>query len=533
MNYAAAGKQFTISRLHRVFFALLTALAVMAGSLSAQSPSFETDARELARLDTRRYEIHRAHLDAPALPEAALAEIGTLNDSARAIQERYRNATNLAAGTGMYQLQSRTRELVAAQIGPNWNRLMLERFPVPEQIRRDFTDDARYAAAVLVLGYEFAFGRTIRPPRTPELDARDALYSQATEAALAPYKAKGEQSREWRKFEHDMLALSRSADFKREVLRRYVPLFASFVRDDPAPAREQPETTAAVKWLFAPAWGDEFSDTIIFRGHVLSVGLGVLTIAGAFVAPWWLSRRLGRQHNAPRERQPVVAPLALPPDLQVPELPAGLRPELFVENARVLDLQTWSETSVSWQSSSGNQYTAPQVSVTTSTVQKDRLWVQTMDGLEQAWMISGGVFAANRGHMLTWIHARRKSGAAVPCLVFNHNTQKWHEQNWLSAFHGGFWKHWLLLNLLWIAPGCFALGWVVLAMRGHEAVALNLLGGLAVFSFVWTGINHLFVAWRRRSAWQNRYRPRLLDWVKGLSAPLKSAAPSPPFTQAD
>jgi hypothetical protein len=524
MNLAASRDQFPIRQMPRIFFALLTALVFLSGPVGAQSPAptLETTARELAQLDVRRYEIHRAHLDAPTLPEAALAEIAALNESALAFIDRYRNATDPAAGGTMYQLHDRRRQLVAAEIGPAWNRLMLERFPLPEQIRRDFTNDARYAAALLVVGYEFALGRTIRPPRSPELEARDALYSQAVEAAQAPYKAKGEQSREWRKFEHDMLASSQSAAFKREVLGRYVPLFASFVRDDPVTAQERAEArlSATTKWLFVPAWGDEFDDLIIFRGHVLIVVVAVLTIAGGIVAPVWLSRRRGRQHNAPRGQQPVVSPLALPPDLQMPQLPAGLRLNLFVENARVLDLQTWSETSVSWQSSSGNQHVAPQVSVTTSTVQKDRLWVETIDGLEKAWTISGGVFAANRGHFLTWIQARMKNGDVLPCLAFNHNTQQWYERAWLAEFQRGFWKHWILLNLLWIGPGCFALGWLLLNMRESENLAVSLLGTLVVSSFVWTGLTHAWITWRRGRAWQKLYRPRVLDWLKGLSTPL-------------
>jgi hypothetical protein len=247
------------------------------------------------------------------------------------------------------------------------------------------------------------------------------------------------------------------------------------------------------------------------------VGGAVLLLAGCLLLPPWLSRRRGRRHNAPRNRQPVISPLALPPDLQVPELPAGFRPELFVEHARVLDLQTWSETSVRWHSSSGNQYVAPSVSVQTSTVQKDRLWVQTVDGVERAWMITGAVFAANRGHFVTWVQARLKGGEAEPVLAFNHNTQQWHESKWLQLLHWGFWKHWILLTVLWIVPGCFALDWLIGLMRGPDQMAVGYLGALVVFSFVWVGITHKWTAWRRRRAWERLYRPRVLDWLKGLA----------------
>jgi hypothetical protein len=518
----------------RALLLLFFALDLLTMQAVAQTAAFERDARERARIEARRYEILRAHLDVPALPPAAQAEVAALNESLRIIDQPYRDTGPTAAGTGMYQLMSRTRELVAAETGPAWNRLMLERFPLPEQIKRDYPDDARYAAALIVIGYEFAFARTLRPPRLPELEGRDALYSQATEAVLAPYRAKGEQSREWRVFERDMLASSQSAAFKREVLGRYIPLFAGFVRDDPVPESDpsRPTPSAAAEWLYTPVYGDEFDDHIIFRGHVVTGALIILLLMGGLVIPWWVVPRRGRRHNAPRQRQPADSPLSLPPDLQAPALPGGLRPDLFVKNARVLDLQTWSETTVSWQSTSGNQYVAPQVSVQTSTVQKDRLWVQTSEGTEEAWMLSGGNFAANRGHFLSWVHARLKDGSGARCLIFNHNTQQWYEGDWLKWYHGGFWLHWILLNVLWLVPGCVALHWVFQEMRGPVDMVPTLLGTLAVASFAWIGLLHWWTLSRRRRAWQNRYRPRVLDWLRGLSAPMKSAEQQPPFTQA-
>lgn len=502
----------------RMFFTLLAVLSALVGTSNAQSPSFESVARERAQIDIKRYAILRSHLDAAALPAAAQAEIAVLNESLRTIDQRYRESSSTTAGAGTYQLLTRTRELVAAEIAPSWNRLMLERFPLPEQIRRDFTDDARYAAALTVVGYEFTLGRTIRPPRTPELDARDAMYNQASEAARAPYRAKGEQSREWRVFERDTRALSQSAAFKREVLGRYVPLFASFVRDDPAPAprKDKSSTEAAAEWLYQPIIGDEFSDYTVPRGAALAVLLVALMVGGGLVIPLWLSRRQGRRLNASRQRQPEVSPLALPPDLQVPILPAGLRPELFTENARVLDLQTWSETTVSWQSSSGNAYVAPQVSVRTSTVQKDRLWVETVDGREHAWTVTGGVFAANRGHFLTWVHARPRRGDPIPALIFNHNTQQWHEPDWLQTYRGTVLIRWLALSVLWFLPGFFALYWIVLAMKGPEDMVPRFFGYLAVLSLAWMTITHWWVSRRRQITWEHQYRPRVLAWLQGL-----------------
>ncbi len=91
-------------------------------------------------------------------------------------------------------------------------------------------------------------------------------------------------------------------------------------------------------------------------------GTGVLLL-GCLVFPVLMAKRMGRRLNAPSGRVATTAPLSLPSELQAPDLPGGLRPELIAETAVVLDLQTWSETSVSWQSSSGSAHQAPQMSV--------------------------------------------------------------------------------------------------------------------------------------------------------------------------
>lgn len=102
----------------------------------------------------------------------------------------------------------------------------------------------------------------------------------------------------------------------------------------------------------------------------------------------------------------------------------------------------------------------------------------------------------------------------------------------LAWYHGGWWKHWILWNALWLVPGCFALYGLFHEMRGPEDMVISLLGTLVVSSFVWIGILHWWTGRRRRNAWQNRYLPRVLDWLRSLTAPMKSAAPPPPFTQA-
>jgi hypothetical protein len=514
----------------RTLMVLAVLLAAPGGVLGAQSSSLESDAQERARLEMRRYALYRTHLDRPSLPESAQAELQSLRSAINAINERYRQAEPGAA----YQLLDRSRQITAAEIAPGWNRFMLERFPLPDRIRRDFPDDVRYAAALLVIGYEFIFAHTIRPPRTPELDARDALYREAREAVLAPHQAKGEQSREWRIFERDMLALTQSASFKREVMSRYLPLFASFMPADSPPSSRPTGPATLQDRLRAPLWSDELDEIVIRKGDALLVLVPVLLLLGGLVIPIWTSRRRGRRHHGARRPEPeTAAQLGLPPDLQRPVLPWRLQLELFVEHARVLDLQTWSETTISWHSTGGGPHHAPpHVSVQSRSVLKDRLWVQTMEEKEEAWTLTNAVLEANRGHGLSWVQCVQRKGAEVPCLLFNHHTQKWYESPWLATYHDRFWLHWFLLNVLWLVPLCLAGAWLSEMMDVSNNLFLGLIPTVVVISLVWAGTVHAWTLWRRGRVWKTLYRPRLLEWLKSLSPGFKTAEPPPSFTQA-
>jgi hypothetical protein len=507
------------SAMRRVLYFLLT-VAAMATLLPAQQPE-DADARAVAQLEMQRYQILRQHLDR-TLDDNVKEALTDLARRRRAIDGKYQ--AHSGSGLTWYQFNERVRPLVAAQVGPTWNDLMLERFPRPERVRQDYPDDVRYAAALLVLGYEFSLGRTIRPPVPPALAERDALYTQAHAAAEAPYRAHGEDSPQWGRFERDQLALSRSAEFKREVLGRYVPLFASFVADDPPPP-PRPAVPAYREWLFEPLWGDEFDGAPLRFEVVRRIPDVALLLTPLWIL--WQARWAGRRHNARTGSSSTRASLTLPPELQNPKFPSGLRLELRIETAQVLDTQVWSETSVSWQSRSGAPGQAPTVSVQTHVTRKERLWVETMDGRQEAWTFSGGAFEAMRGHVVSWVQYVRRDGALQPVLFYNHATDCHYESDWWPTLHGHALFSWLTLMLLWVGPWALVAQWLAMeaGLRVSVWTASPLL--LAGACFGLTVMARLWVHGRRRRTWKQQHRKRLLALLERFSRGLRQSSGAP------
>ncbi len=496
------------------------AFAASAVGLLAQSQNPEADARAVAQLEAQRYQILRQHLD--SVPDDAAKELlSELTRRRRTIDAKYQGQ----AGSGLTwtQFNDLVRSVVAAQVGPGWNQLMLERFPRPERLRQDYPDDVRYAAALIVVGFEFSLGRTIRPPITPALAERDALYREAQEASMASYRARGEGSTQWLRFERDVLQQSRSPAFKREVLKRYVPLFASFVADEPEPAG--PPIPAYRAWLFAPLWGDEF-DHAPLRIHVALV----IPVVALLLTPFWSvrqARRAGRKHRPRKGGSPPRSGLVLPPELQHPVFPSGLQLELRMETAHVLDSQIWSETSVSWQSRSGGPGQAPTVSVQTQVTRKERLWVETMDGRQEAWTFTGGAFEAMRGQVVSWVQYVRGGGGMQPVLFYNHATDRHHEFDWWPSVHGHALWSWFSLLLLWVAPWMLVLFWLATEVDHLAGVIVPSFVTVALGCFVLTIVTRLWCHGRRRRVWKQQHRPRLLELLQRFSHSLRQSTGTP------
>ena len=501
------------------------------GPTAAQRAAVEADAEQSARLQAQRYQIWAARLES-ALTDADKAELEQTAQAVRAIEARYE-------GRGMLELsvdlRNRTRERVVALAGPAWNKLLLERFPMPEQVRRDYTDPLRAAAALEVLYYEFALGRTLRPPRTREMDARDAAYRAAVAEIVAKQAPDGVDSPAAKTFAEGAVRLSASPAFKREVLGRYVPLFASWVRDDPAPVGVPgPQLAGLDALIFRPV--GTLAGEPLFLGHVALPALAVLALLGGLVIPLRRARRSGRRHNASRPPGSGTADrvLDLPVELQVLDLPGRMYPELTVTSGVVMDKEGWTETTTTYSSTAPTQHHGGSTSVSTTTTKKDRLWVRTTSGDEQPWTVTGDVFQARAGHPVTWVAARLRQDPQTVCMVFNHATGRFYEKPWITLAHrGAFFT--FMLALFWVALCGVAAAW--LEWRLFQTTILvqapALLAALGLV--VWVPLARALVRRPRQRAWETRYRPKLLAWLQlvGPAIPPAVAGVPPPLSRAD
>jgi len=497
---------------------------------AAQRAAAEADAEESARLQARRYQIWAVRLDS-ALTDADKAELEETARAVRAIEARYEAPGMLELSVDM---RNRARARLVALAGPAWNTLLLARFPMPEQVRRDYPDPLRGAAALEVLYYEFALGRTLRPPRTRDMDARDAAYRAAIEQIVAAQAPDGVDSPAGRAFAEGVVRLSASAAFKREVLGRYIPLFADWVRDDPAPSpMAMAEHAGLHAWIFRPV--GTIAGEPLLLGHVGMPCFALLALVGGFVIPLRRARKAGRRHNAARPPGTGTADrvIDLPLDLQVLDLPGRMYPELGVTSGIVMEKEGWTETTTTYSSTAPTQHHGGSTSTSTTTTKKDRLWVRTTAGREEPWTVTGDVFQARAGHPVTWVAARLRGDPQTVCMVYNHATGHFYEKPWITLAHRGAFGT-FVVALVWIAL-CLATAGYLEWMMFQTTLLMQTPPIIAVVGLLfWVPIARALVRRPRQRVWETRYRPRLLEWLQavGPAIPAAVAGHPPPLTRA-
>ncbi len=483
----------------------------------------ERDAGEVARLQARRYAIQAARIDS-ALTEGDQRELAELGRQAEAIEEKYRR--DRVWGNLLPELNNRRRELVVAEAGPAWNRLMLEKFPGAERVAADFPEGPRRAAAFAVLFEEFALARTLRPPRTPELTARDQAYQAGMDAAVAKARAGGEQSREWKAFEAEVRRLMMNPGFKREVLGRYVPLFASFVKAEAGGGAAAGGGTGAPLWLFKPLWVSEDERSYVLVAHAVWAGAGLMALLGGLAIPVWWLRRAGRRHDPAKMAgiQKAGAEAGeLPEVLRVVELPRGMRVALTVTSGVVLEKEGWVETTTSTHTTPATNDQPARTTTQVHTTRKDRLWVRTVEGKEEAWTVTNDVFPARAGQAVSWVSAVLRGGKAT-CVAYNHATGGVFEKAWVAeanrVYWGAFFAAWL-----W-AAGCMGVSAYMAVATGSFRVRSVLGGGLvvsAVVLLIYAGVVRAVIVGGRTRAWKARYRPGLMAWLESRGAEISRA----------
>jgi hypothetical protein len=466
-------------------------------SPAVSTASIESDVETIARLQARRYEIWASRIDSQLTGEDR-EQLSRDAEEIRAIEQKYSRPGSASAGQAI-DLRNRARQRLTATAGPAWNRLLLERFPSVERVAADFPPGPRRAAAYSVLHYTFALGSTLRPPRTPELTARDEAYDRAGVAAL------GTSAKDQAEFSR----LIQDAAFKREVLGRYVPLLASFVRDEPG----QSHTTEKYPWLHKPVFILGNGEDAILVIHVVGVVASLAGIVGFFVIPVRRMRRAGRRHNRAGEEfsRSVSDPYQLPEAMRLASLPGGARIALSVTSGVVIDKEAWVEQTVVTTTRPATQNEAPSTSTQVHSVRKDRLWLLTTAGKEETWTITGDVFPARPGQAVSFVSAvlRREQTLA---LAYNHATGTVFEKKWVAEAHRRFWST-FFLTALWcgvcvvVTHWAFRSGGLPMPVIGAEAGAL-------VFLLIYLGIVRAWIVGGRSRAWRKYHRPQVLAWLE-------------------
>ena len=293
------------------------------------------------------------------------------------------------------------------------NQAALARFPEPNQVLADFNDDPSRYAALTVLYY--AVDQKIPPPNR-EAYQKSVAYTQAFGQVESKYGAPGSDSQGIKDFSVRASQLLSDPNFKRSVLEKY-HLADLPDRQHNAPAQAQRSAAPVPSGAPQPTVDD---DSMLMP----AVPYWIATL----VVMWFLPRlmlpvtaRL-TSSSAP-ETDGYKDPSQLPESLRSFRL-VGAPYELGIQSGQVIEEKTWSETHVSVSTTAGNEYTPAQTHSSSVAIQKDRIWVRTLDGGEAAWTFSGGGFIARQGQILSGISRHVSGGNWAFLVAYNHTTNQ-------------------------------------------------------------------------------------------------------------
>jgi len=212
----------------------------------------------------------------------------------------------------------------------------------------------------------------------------------------------------------------RDPNFKHSVLERYrvanLPVAGALA------AGQRPMSSPPTR-RFAPVLdGDQL------LGAAAPFWLATLIVM-AFL-PRLVLKLTGRlASTGPPENVASSNPLQLPESLGSFKV-LGEEYALQMQSGQVIEEKTWSETYNSVVSSApviqyvGNQayQTGGGVSIHSTTVTKDRVWLRTLYGGETVWNFTDGGFMTRQGQMVSAIERPRGNGSSDFLLVYNHTT---------------------------------------------------------------------------------------------------------------
>jgi hypothetical protein len=289
-------------------------------------------------------------------------------------------------------------------------------FPEPRRVVADFPDDAEQYAAFNLL-YSAIQASTRGSASSAAYDKASA-YMQYMGAAQTRQEAKGSQTPAFKDFTVRSGQLMRDPQFKRRLIDRYhLPAAAP-------PATPKPAVGANTGPSAAPPVVRQSPEELMQSDALFWL---LTIVAMAFVSNWMAG---GDRPFVPSARPATAGdPAQLPDPLRVLQV-LDRKYEVELMSGLVVEEKTWAETYTTTRATGGDTYTVGDQMVTnpvqyqtsSSTVQKDRVWLKDLTGHESAWVFSGGVLDSRPGHILSRIGWRASPDRVEFLIAYNHTT---------------------------------------------------------------------------------------------------------------
>ena len=283
------------------------------------------------------------------------------------------------------------------------------RFPDPQRVLTDFSDDpSRYAALSVLYN---ALGAVKSPPGTHDAYEKSTAYFRAMGQVESKYEAPGSGPQAANDFDAGWRRLTGDASFRRGVLEKYRLGDLPVARPGPAAA---PGTASN-----SPARASVDSPAILLPALPYWIG----TLVVMWFLPKLVIRVTGKLRSSPTPEPGMefsVDPTQLPEALRSFQI-LGEPINLQIASGQVVEEKTWSETHVSASSTPSTPYVHGHTTISSSTVTKDRIWVRLLDGRETAWTFTGG-FETRVGHIITGIWRIYDNRGTEMLAAYNHST---------------------------------------------------------------------------------------------------------------
>jgi hypothetical protein len=373
---------------------------------------------------------------------------------------------------------------VLARDGPAQSRSIVDRFPTPAQVRKDFGDDASRRVALQIL-YQTLQEKT-PPPRSQVASERITAYFLAFGEIDYTYTRQAANSPARRNYNTRVRLLLADPTFKNAVLSRYglaglSPEGASRARIIPRTVpRDAVDPYQQAFARAAPYW------------------LGTLAVLIGLPSMFLMLRPSSLLSMAARSRG-AGGPDVLPDSLRAVTV-LGRRYDLELETGVVIEATA------------------------------DRLWVRTPSGHENAWRFGGWNLPVRGGHIVSRVGRRLRESSDQTALMYNHTTLSYEGINeidvlfeargsrlpWLATAAAG------TLGFVWAVA---ATSWYLGPVEGRvEWTGVWWMGAIisAIIAAISTAATRRLFVRSARKRFRTRYVPDIAAFLNKTTPALKT-----------